>query len=54
VSIPVFCIGGINLETLDEVVAAGARRVVIVSALLRAADIVSYAREVRAHLEAAD
>jgi thiamine-phosphate pyrophosphorylase len=54
VSIPVFCIGGINLETLDEVVAAGARRVVIVSALLRAADIVSYAREVRAHLQAAD
>ena len=54
VSLPVFCIGGINLETLDEVVAAGARRVVIVSALLRAADIVSYAREVRAHLEAAD
>ena len=50
VSIPVFCIGGINLQTLDEVVAAGARRVVIVSALLRAADIVSYAREVRARL----
>ena len=54
VSIPVFCIGGINLDTLDEVVTAGARRVVIVSALLRAADIVSYARAVRAHLEAAD
>jgi thiamine-phosphate pyrophosphorylase len=54
VSIPVFCIGGINLETLDEVVAAGARRVVIVSALLRAADIASYAREVRARLEATD
>jgi thiamine-phosphate pyrophosphorylase len=54
VSIPVFCIGGINLETLDEVIAAGARRVVIVSALLRAADIASYAHEVRARLSAAD
>jgi thiamine-phosphate pyrophosphorylase len=54
VIIPVFCIGGINLETFDEVVAAGARRVVIVSALLRAADIVAYAREVRTRLQAAD
>ena len=54
VSIPVFCIGGINLDTLDDVVAAGARRVVIVSALLRAADIVAYAREVRARLGAGD
>jgi thiamine-phosphate pyrophosphorylase len=51
-SIPVFCIGGINLETVDEVLAAGARRVVIVSALLRARDIVSYAREIRTHLDA--
>jgi len=54
VSIPVFCIGGINLDTLDDVVAAGARRVVIVSALLRAADIVAYAREVRARLGTGD
>ena len=50
VSIPIFCIGGINLDTLDEVLAAGARRVVIVSALLRAKDIAGYAREVRARL----
>ena len=50
VKIPIFCIGGINLETLGEVIAAGARRVVIVSALLRAPDIVRYAREVRARL----
>jgi thiamine-phosphate pyrophosphorylase len=53
VTIPVFCIGGVNCETLDEVVAAGARRVVIVSALLRATDIVSYAREVRDRLGSA-
>ena len=50
VKIPIFCIGGVNLETLDEVLAAGARRVVIVSALLRAKDIAAYAREVRARL----
>lgn len=36
---PVFCIGGINHETLPEVIAAGARRVVIVSALLQAKDV---------------
>ena len=50
VNIPIFCIGGINLETLDAVLAAGARRVVIVSALLRAKDIAGYVREVRARL----
>ena len=50
VTVPIFCIGGINLDTLDEVIAAGARRVVIVSALLRAADIVRYARDVRSRL----
>ena len=50
VQIPIFCIGGIHLDTLDEVLAAGARRIVIVSALLRAKDIAGYAREVRARL----
>jgi thiamine-phosphate pyrophosphorylase len=54
VSIPIFCIGGINLETLDAVIAAGARRVVIVSALLRAGDLVEYAREVRSRLDGMD
>ena len=51
VNIPIFCIGGIKLANLDEVIAAGARRVVIVSGLLQAADIVGYAREVRARLD---
>ncbi len=37
--IPAFCIGGITPETLPQVLAAGARRVVIVSALLRAANV---------------
>ena len=38
--IPVFCIGGIKPENLELVLASGARRVVIVSALLQADDIV--------------
>lgn len=33
---PVFCIGGITLETLPQVLQAGATRVVMVSALLKA------------------
>ncbi len=37
--IPAFCIGGITPETLPQVLAAGARRVVVVSALLQAPDI---------------
>lgn len=36
---PIFCIGGVNAERLDEIVAAGARRVVVVSAFLQAADV---------------
>jgi thiamine-phosphate pyrophosphorylase len=44
VSIPIFCIGGIKLENLAEVVAAGARRVVIVSGILQAKDIPAYCR----------
>jgi len=44
VSIPIFCIGGIKLENLGQVVAAGAKRVVIVSGLLQASDIVGYTR----------
>ena len=34
--IPVFCIGGIKLANLDQVIAAGARRCVVVSHLLQA------------------
>ena len=50
VSIPIFCIGGINLRTLPAVIAAGARRVVIVSALLQAPDLAAFCREVRDQL----
>ena len=42
--IPTFCIGGIKLDNLDSVIAAGAKRVVIVSGLLKAPDIAEYAR----------
>jgi thiamine-phosphate pyrophosphorylase len=47
---PIFCIGGITRENLAEVIAAGARRVVIVSGLLKAQDVVAYAREAKALL----
>ena len=52
VRVPQFCIGGVNETTLPEVIAAGARRIVIVSALLQSADIPAYCRRVRALLPA--
>ena len=53
VSVPIFCIGGVKLENLAEVIAAGARRVVIVSGILHAADVAGYCREAKARLDAA-
>ena len=44
VSIPIFCIGGINIDNLQSVIDAGAKRVVMVSALINAHSIVDYAR----------
>ncbi len=44
VSLPIFCIGGINIDNLQCVIDAGAKRVVMVSALLKAHSIVDYAR----------
>src|SRR5947207_13274581 len=44
VSIPIFCIGGINIDNLQSVIDAGAKRVVMVSALIKAHSIVDYAR----------
>jgi len=44
VNLPIFCIGGINIDTLQSVLDAGAKRVVMVSALLKAQNIVDYAR----------
>jgi thiamine-phosphate pyrophosphorylase len=44
VNLPIFCIGGINIDNLQRVIDAGAKRVVMVSALLKAHNIVDYAR----------
>jgi thiamine-phosphate pyrophosphorylase len=43
-NLPIFCIGGINIDNLQSVIDAGAKRVVMVSALLKAHSIVDYAR----------
>ncbi len=47
VNLPIFCIGGIKLDNLTEAIAAGARRVAIVSGLLKAPDIAAYAGEAK-------
>ena len=51
--IPAFCIGGITPETLPSVLAAGARRVVVVSALLQAPDIQAATCTIRSELHSA-
>jgi thiamine-phosphate pyrophosphorylase len=51
VTIPVYCIGGIKAGNLSEVLAAGARRVCIVSDLLLAKDIAKQTRTVKQILE---
>jgi thiamine-phosphate pyrophosphorylase len=50
VSIPWFAIGGITLKNLDEVLAAGARRICVVSAILNAPDVAQACREFRCRL----
>ncbi len=47
VSLPIFCIGGIKLENLAQVIAAGAQRIVIVSGILQARDISRYCQEAK-------
>ncbi|MBA2431680.1 MAG: thiamine phosphate synthase [Chthoniobacterales bacterium] len=47
VPLPIFCIGGIKLHNLPQVLAAGAERVVIVSEMLQAPDIPLYIHSVR-------
>jgi thiamine-phosphate pyrophosphorylase len=47
VRIPIFCIGGIKLDNLPKVIEAGARRVVIVSGLLQAPNVVGYGQAVK-------
>jgi thiamine-phosphate pyrophosphorylase len=50
VTAPVFCIGGVNASRLDAILAAGARRVVVVSAFLQATDPRTAVRELKARL----
>lgn len=54
VPIPWFAIGGINLANLDAVLAAGARRVCVVSAILTAPDVAAACRAFRRRIELAE
>jgi thiamine-phosphate pyrophosphorylase len=51
VKIPWFAIGGINLENLGDVLAAGAKRVCVVSAILNAPDIAKACAQFRKRME---
>jgi thiamine-phosphate pyrophosphorylase len=50
VKLPIFCIGGVKLENLREILRAGAQRVCIVSDLLLAADVANRTAEVKTML----
>jgi thiamine-phosphate pyrophosphorylase len=50
IAAPIFCIGGIKLENITSVKAAGARRIVIVSGILGAPDPAAYAQACHAAL----
>jgi thiamine-phosphate pyrophosphorylase len=47
---PWFAIGGIDLDNLKDVIAAGARRVCVVSAILRAPDVADACRDFKERL----
>jgi len=53
VGIPWFAIGGINLQNLDQVLAAGTRRICVVSAILSQSDICATCRAFKERLIAA-
>lgn len=48
VSLPIFCIGGVNQQRLPEILTAGACRVVVVSALLLATDVRAEVKKIKA------
>ena len=50
-TVPWFAIGGINLEKLNDVLAAGTQRVCVVSAILNAPDVTKACAEFRRRLE---
>lgn len=47
VQLPIYCIGGVKLDNLAEIMEAGAKRVCIVSDLLLASDVASRTAEVK-------
>jgi len=49
-SVPWFAIGGINLQTIDAVLAVGATRICVVSAILNAPDVTQACAEFRQRL----
>lgn len=51
VTVPWFAIGGINLATIDAVLAAGAKRICVVAALLNASDVAKACGEFRLRLD---
>jgi thiamine-phosphate pyrophosphorylase len=50
---PWFAIGGVNLSTIDDILAAGARRICVVSAILRAPDPAAACRRFREKMDQA-
>ncbi len=50
VTVPWFAIGGVNLQTIDGVLAAGAKRICVVSAILNAPDVTKTCAEFRRRL----
>jgi len=51
VNIPWFAIGGINLQNLDDVLAAGATQICVVSAILNADDVATTCAKFRRRLD---
>jgi thiamine-phosphate pyrophosphorylase len=52
VRLPWFAIGGINLNNVEEVLGAGARRLCVISAILKSPDIAHTCQEFLRHLDA--
>jgi thiamine-phosphate pyrophosphorylase len=50
-TVPWFAIGGVNLQTLDAVLAAGAKRICVVSAILNAPDVAKACEKFRQRLK---
>jgi thiamine-phosphate pyrophosphorylase len=53
IRIPWFAIGGINLDNLEDVLAAGAQRICVVSAILNADDVAAACRKLKDRLSPA-